>query len=111
MAWKIRMMSGVEYLVDGDDLDSTRKALLNGGVAVIKEASIIVNGKSIEAIEEETAGNPIINDEDFKKWIEGNSRSIDILNSRFRGDKYEKQWKQALEYKKRIETGEIKLLL
>lgn len=108
MAWKIRMMSGHVYTVGDKEAENARKAMLGGGIVVLSMAT--VNGRSIEAIEDEITNNPIINDEIFSKWIEGDMRSLDLLNNRYSGEKYEKEWKQALDHKKNIESGEIKSL-
>jgi hypothetical protein len=110
MAWKIRMMSGKEYQVGEKDADNARRAQLNGGVAFILNGTTSITGKSIEAVEDEITTNSIFNDENFAGLMDGNGRAIDLLNNRYPLPKYDREWKQALEYKKKIENGEIKLL-
>lgn len=110
--WKIKMMSGASYPVAERVAKVAMEAMKEGGVLNLGFA--MITAKSIEAIEntDEVAllSNPIIHDEAFGKWLSGDLRSLDLLNDRYDGFRFESEWKQALEYKKKIESGEIKQL-
>ena len=63
----------------------------------------MINGKSIEAVEDDLASNPIVKDENFRGLCAGDGRSIDLLNNRYSGDKYSKAWEEALAYKRKLD--------
>jgi len=105
------MMSGLEIMVSDKEAELARAAMKAGGI--LELGFSLINTKSIETIEntEETAirSNRIINDENFKGLCASNGRSIDLLNSRYSGDKYEKEWTEALAYKKKLNDNDRQL--
>jgi hypothetical protein len=110
--WKAKLINGDEFTLN----ETEAKALMAGMEArlPVNLGYAVINGVSVACLIDVEASkyktNPIINDEDFVKWINGSSNAADLLSDRYYGDKYGKEWKIALEYKKKIETGEIKLL-
>lgn len=110
--WVVKPVAGDEFKVT----DVEAKALIAGMESrlPVNLGYAVINGTSIASIwnEEElrVKTNRIINDENFKKWLNGDYSFVDVLNNRYSGDKYDKEWKEALEYKKKVENGEIKLL-
>lgn len=102
-------MNGDEYTVSDKEAKAAviamdRKAPLNLVYAVINGSGILSVSNEAEA---SIKMNKIINDEDFKAWLSGNDRRIDSLNNRYPGDKFEKEWKEAMDYKKSLESQDL----
>ncbi|MFA6982278.1 MAG: hypothetical protein WC243_04660 [Patescibacteria group bacterium] len=111
--WKAKLINGDEFNLN----DVEAKALIAGMEArlPVNLGYAVINGISVASLVDVEASkfktNPIISDNDAQEYLlHGDYKKIDLLNSRYPGDKFEKEWKQALEYKKKIENGEIKLL-
>jgi len=110
--WKVKLINGDEFLVTEDEA----KALIAGMESrlPVNLGYAVINGVSIASIADEEKmrikTNRIINDPCFPAWVSGNLKSIDALNSRYGGDKYEKEWEFAKEYKRMVLDGEVKLI-
>ena len=109
--WKVKLINGDEFLVT----ETEARALIAGMESrlPIDLGYIVVAGVSIACVADEEQmrikTNRIINDENFKGLCAGNGRSIDLLNSRYSGDKYEKEWDEALAYKKKLNDNDKQL--
>lgn len=110
--WKAKLINGDEFTLT----EVEAKALIAGMESrlPVNLGFAVINGVSVASLIDEEASktrtNPIINDPDFKAWLEGRGTRLDSLNSRYSGDKYSLEWKEALSYKQKIENGEVKLL-
>lgn len=102
--WKVKMFSGQEFALNDNEARAViaamnQKTSVNLGYAVL-------NASGIESVVNEEQAklktNRIINDQDFLGWVEGDMRKLDALNSRYSGDKYEAEWKEALNHKKAL---------
>ena len=98
------MMSGNEFVLAENEANAVMKAMETK--SPVRLSFGVLNGSSVDSvIDEEQAklrSNRIINDENFKELCAGNGRAIDLLNNRYSGDKFEKEWEEALDYKKKL---------
>lgn len=108
--WKIKMSSGEEFIVEEREARAAIQAMEKKVPVSLSRGSL--NGSFMESVidQDDPRNNSIISDENYAGLVEGKGSSIDMLNSRYPLPKYEREWKQALEYKKKIENGEVKLL-
>lgn len=108
--WKIKMSSGEEFVVEEREARAAIQAMEKKVPVSLSRGSL--NGSFMESVmdQNDPRNNPIINDEDFRGWLSGDYRKLDALNNRYSGDKYDKEWKDALTYKKLVESGEVKLI-
>jgi hypothetical protein len=108
--WLVKMMSGQEFKISESQSVVVKEAMKNKGLVDLGFA--IINTSSVECLlnTKDYRSNPIVTDDDFVGWLEGNSAKLDLLNSRYDGNKYHDYWVQAREYKRLYEKGEIKLL-
>jgi hypothetical protein len=104
--WKFRTFSGLEITITEEQKNNLVRAM-ESGVKLVKVGLAFVAPSSIEyiiSLEEEKyqklKKNPILNDQEFKKWIEtGETKFAQLLDARYPLPKYQQAWDEAKENK------------
>lgn len=109
--WTLQTHNGDKFLISENQLQAYLK-VSESGAKLIKIGGLYISPSSVSLIisDEEMKlsklrQNPILNDPDFKKWVEsGNPAIANHLDKRYYLPKFQKEWDEAKSNKKYLDS-------